>query len=402
MNLRNDLEALRVQHLVLSALFLSSACMTADDAAPTVVERDSAGVSLFEHSNGALQDTVPVEPVLTIGREGDPAYEFHRITGIQILESGNLVVADGGASTIRFFGSDGQHIRTVGQRGEGPAEFGGLTDLWLGRADTIVAHDRGRRRLVYFDSSGVFLDGQDLSDAFPEPPADAPGFCTFPTIAGRLSSGEVIIDGWNCPQFEGADGIRSIQTTLTVLGSKGARRIGTFRAGHLFERGSAANPRESYVFMPIGASLDIAAGAKLYVSEGADYEIRVFDPDGRLSAIYRESSRPPLVSEDLAASFRDDQWVRAPTVPPLRPLPERLGGYDRILVAHDGALWAQRDGAPEAEHQTWVVFSDGGRSVRRLLVPRTTVFSVARSTIWGYQTNELGVQTVVGFEVPSN
>lgn len=381
--------------------FLPTSCTSpGDDDDATVLVRDSVGITVLEHSSSSSSDTVSAAAALRIGKEGDAAYEFHRITGIQVLSSGNIVVADGGASNIRFYQPDGTHIRTIGRRGEGPSEFGGLAELWLARDDTLVAHDRGRRRLVHFDSSGAFSHAEEFSEAFPETPVGAPAFCAPPRVGGRLLDGSVLINGWECPQFEGADGIRAIETTLLLTGGDQEEPIGRFRAGHLFERASAAHPRESYVLLPIGASLDVATAHRLYVSEGVDYEILVHDGQGALVEIWRERVRPPLVQAEHRESLEDHQWGSARGVSPVRPLPERFGGYSRIIRAEDGSLWGKREGPPGADFGEWVIYSPDGRSMRTLVLPEIEAFAVGSDHIWGYQVSEIGIQTLVALRIP--
>jgi hypothetical protein len=159
------------------------ACDPSASATPSVVAvADSAGVRIVTHPGGPFLDTVPMEPVLSIGREGDPDYEFFRVQQVSTLASGNIVVANGGTSELRFYGPDGTFVRRAGRQGGGPAEFGFLSTVYLRPGDTLAVMDSRRRRLAYFDSAGTFVRGESFGEGLE---AFTPDF----TTAGRGGAG---------------------------------------------------------------------------------------------------------------------------------------------------------------------------------------------------------------------
>ncbi|HUF27499.1 MAG TPA: hypothetical protein VMM18_11025 [Gemmatimonadaceae bacterium] len=57
--------------------------------------------------------------------EGDPALQFFEIAGIVRLDDGAIVVLDGGARELRYFGADGRFINRAGPEAAGQASFAG-------------------------------------------------------------------------------------------------------------------------------------------------------------------------------------------------------------------------------------------------------------------------------------
>src|SRR5690606_2238359 len=72
------------------------------DPAPAT---ESPGTDL----SGAV--SVGALPILTIGREGDPRYEFTEIVGAGQLSSGDWVIFDRGSRQLRIFSDNGNHVR---------------------------------------------------------------------------------------------------------------------------------------------------------------------------------------------------------------------------------------------------------------------------------------------------
>ncbi len=77
-----------------------------------------------------------------------------------ILSDGRVVVADGGARQLKFFGKDGEPLVIVGGRGGGPGEFLFLSQVSSGVGDTIFAGDW--RQISRFSPDGAFIDRIEL------------------------------------------------------------------------------------------------------------------------------------------------------------------------------------------------------------------------------------------------
>ena len=134
------------------ALVTMSACTAADSSQ----SRIAAALPLLS-----------AEPALEIGvLEGDVAYTFDQITGVQRLADGRVAVADGGAQEISIYSSDGTFADRWAGEGEGPGEFRALSRIYRAGPDSLFALDTRNQRISRFALDGSFdrqLDGRELS-----------------------------------------------------------------------------------------------------------------------------------------------------------------------------------------------------------------------------------------------
>jgi hypothetical protein len=108
--------------------------------------RDSTGVTIVENYGDPLWregDAWTLREVVRIGRvEGEPEYQFGRITNMTPLSDGMIVVADAMAHKVRFYSPQGVHLRSVGKPGPGPREFGeGTLAVLRSYGDTLLVAD---------------------------------------------------------------------------------------------------------------------------------------------------------------------------------------------------------------------------------------------------------------------
>lgn len=132
----------------------SPGCARGDgDAGGKVVVDTIAGVVHVRH--GADATRWRAREVASIGSAEGPA-SFGRIVSLVADAEGNVYVADGQASEIRVFGSDGAHRRTFGRKGQGPGEFMSLYSLaWIG--DSLAVLDPRSARISLLARSGEWL-----------------------------------------------------------------------------------------------------------------------------------------------------------------------------------------------------------------------------------------------------
>lgn len=370
------------------------ACTGSDGRSPRAwTLRDSAGIRIVTHVSAPSMDTIPLEPALSIGAEGDPDYEFFRVGQVSPLGSGNIVVANGGTSELMFYSPEGEFLRRVGRTGEGPSEFGFLATVHVRGGDTLTVVDPRRRRLVHFDSSGTFVRGesfaQDLTSASPT------SMCVVPGLMGLLADGTRLTTGWGCMEFTGSDGIRPTTTTLVL--ARGERRdtIGTLNTINVWERGSGTGP-DAFDLLPFSHVVSWATGpGSVYLSGGVDYSILVYDSVGALRQIVREEGLAPGVTREDRGLYREEQVARGRPHPDDVPFPERFGAYSRLLVSHEGDLWARWAERPSEEMVRWTVYSADGQTIRRLVLPKIEVHAVRDGRIYGHTEDDVGIQTIL-------
>lgn len=384
--------------MLLSLVVLYLPACTGSNESPlgAVTLEDSAGIRIVSHAAGPFLDTVPLEPVLSIGREGDPDYEFFGVRQVSPLASGNVVVANGGTSELMFYSPDGEYLRRVGRRGEGPSEFGFLTTVYTRDGDTLTVMDPRRRRLVHFDSSGTFVRGESFAQDLTS--ADPTSMCRFPGLMGLLADGTRLTRGWGCMEFTGADGVRPTMTTMVL--ARGERRdtVGTFNTNNVWERSSGEGP-DAFDLIPFSHVMGWATGRdRIFLSHGIDYSVFVYDSVGALRRIFREEISPPSVTREDRELYREERAARERPHPDDVPFPDHFGAYRRLLVSHEGELWARWAERPSEEVIRWTVYSADGQTIRRVVLPNIEVHAIRDGRIYGHTENDLGIQTILVLE----
>jgi hypothetical protein len=83
--------------------------------------------------------------------------QFQAAAGIAVDSSGNIYVADIGASVVRKFSSTGTSIGTIGSSGSGDGQFTGPVGIAIDSGNNLYVADSGNNRIEKFDSAGTFV-----------------------------------------------------------------------------------------------------------------------------------------------------------------------------------------------------------------------------------------------------
>jgi hypothetical protein len=374
-----------------------------------VLVRDSAGIRIIENAVPEWSEgtgwTVEPEPWLDIGlADGDSAFLFSRIAGIAELETGEVVVADGGSSQIRVFDTAGRHLRSFGRPGEGPGEFRLLLDL-LGRSgDTLFLNDyhreieaygtdgtyRGTTRFEavaeYVVASPVarFPDGTHLRATSPQ---------SYPIPPGRQQ--------W------------TDSTTFLLHEANGALR-GEVARRPMIVFNVDAEVRGGVVSYlgPIGS---VAGGKdRIYYSYPDDWNIEVRSPDGALTQLIRRRFTPVPITSEMQAAARaifarqlESASISSEQIQRLlerMPFASTLTAHARMIVDDEGALWVNEADAEAILAETapltgvghvWSVFTADGRWLGRVQMPSNlTVLAISANSVAGTARDELDVEHV--------
>jgi hypothetical protein len=97
------------------------------------------------------------------------------------LAEDRFVVANGGATDLRYYDAQGQHLATIGRQGEGPGEFRSLSALMRGPADTLIVYDNQARRFSVISPEPAFVRDFRFNDA---------GIVSL--VIGRTSTGNFV------------------------------------------------------------------------------------------------------------------------------------------------------------------------------------------------------------------
>ena len=139
-------------------------------------------------------------------------------------------------------------------------------------------------------------------------------------------------------------------------------------------------------------------------TNGATYEVRIFDDAGDLRMIARLDEAPPVRTDQHLETYvrnpggrqRDEAWVRE-RLEEYRSLelPESLPAYTLVLLADTGHLWAKRYRMRGESMDHWDVFAADGVHLGRVMVPASfRIEEISRGQVVGIATDELGVERV--------
>lgn len=129
-------------------------------------------------------------PLLDIGSAPDDTTEWIGVAeGVTMVGDSEIVVADRGFASLRYFDRTGAFKRAAGRAGSGPGEFDYIARLFH-CGDSLVVQDIGSRQFMVFGESGAFARAYR-----PQGPAGARFDSPYRLACGP--SGAFIDIGWN-------------------------------------------------------------------------------------------------------------------------------------------------------------------------------------------------------------
>lgn len=383
--------------------FGATACGPVDSGSDASFQRrDSAGVEIVESFRPAWLEgeewKVGPEPLLRIGVvEGDAAYQFTGVTGAVRLDDGTVVVADGGAQEVRFFGPDGRFREGVGRQGGGPGEFTGLSGLGKDGAGGVWAYDFSLRRITWLDESG---EVSGLTSLGMEP--------AMLNAVGVLPGGTFLLKQlWGAEQTSGASstGLRRDPIAVVRFGGDGTLvdTLGLFPGREVYLTDEGGRGVMNTPPFARNASTTLR-GDRVVVGPQRSFELLEMSPEGRLLRVVRVAGRETGVGpEELEAYIRG----RLQAAPPERhaeirrsledmPVPETMPPYGGIRGDEDGNLWVGAWAMYPEVAVSWDVFDVRGAWLGTVrLPPGFDPMDIGSEWILGVEKDGLDVEYVV-------
>lgn len=375
---------------LMTVLVGSGACSGGEEPAPSTTQHDSAGVHVVENGRTArssvskwIVDTMPL--VRIGGGLGDRP--LFRVQGAVRLTSGQIAVADGGSSEIRYYDDNGRLTVTTGGQGEGPGEFVRISQLLRAPSDSLMVYDGALRRLTILARDGDVARTELLPD---DTGSD-------PVVAGVFSNGTLLI---RAPQPKLAEGRFRIPTTLWTLSNGVIDSVGLDVGWTAVSFQAAGRP--FLLVAPFGTfGYTVVSGDAYYTLRSDRYEVRRFNSSGELEAIVRRAVSPrPIGSADVDAElerhldrYTSEGAVRDAvfavlkdmavpgTMPVVGPFHESLPA---LKIDGDGHVWVREYTPPRTSGTHWSVFDTNG-------VYLSTVDMVS-----GLEPSEIGTDYVLG------
>lgn len=397
--------------LVVALVAASPVGCVGNAGAPGVVRTDSAGVTIVTNSREAIAAaprwTLAPEPVLSIESPEDGDYTLFRVGDVAPLSGGRLAVANAGSNEVYVFDGDGTLAFRFGRKGDGPGEFQRIVSLVALLGDSVAVFDAAHRRLSVFDSAGTLCREVSLADVMTV--AGAP----YEAVVRPLPGGDLVLA--TKPGFgpHGGEGVYRSQSEWLRLNPAGRQiaSYGMVLGAQMFITGHAAGAPM------FGAITYVAtAGDALVVGTGESTEVRVHEPDGRLSLIIRWPDHDRTVTQARidgwltarASQLPEAQRAAARSVMQELPHAAREPPYQDIIGAADGHVWVgnYRDpttaaywtARPPARH--WLVFALDGSLAATVDTPAGFTPRLVRGErVIGVYRDELDVESVRAYQM---
>lgn len=400
----------RLGRNVIASAILLAGCggdQFADGHEP-VVDTLRSGTVVVQNSERGLWDIDPgarwtvVESLRFGSADGSGPDVFGSVSELIVDDLGRMWVVDAMANELRVFDADGRFVRTLGRTGEGPSEFKRIGPAFLGPDATVWVEDLSLLRWEVFDTAGVRVEGHPVPSSLrgglrhwtrdrlllvlAQLPGSRPmvGLVAYEkTQDGAIEPEGRVLELPPEPRPEGLITVRSDRFSTQVPAPFTSRSFGVFGAGldYWFSDGRARR---------------------------GGYEVHQMNLDsGRTRLTIKRRFTPTQIPDSLRALAIDSlrQEFREYGMPvgalTLDVVPQEYPSFRDFSLSTDGTLWVRRvfpDGLVAFD-----VFAPDGRLLGR---PNMTVdlagmriASITTTSIFGIDTDELGVDRVVRLDI---
>jgi hypothetical protein len=387
-----------------AALFglCASAACTGSNSGPEplgagdYVPWDSLGIRMVESPSEVLETALPwvvgTEPDLQLGHvEGDRPFLFQDIGGIATLPDGGILVVDGGSHELRWFDASGEHIRTTGGPGQGPGQFFMPRLVPQFQADSLLIFNRVQRTFTW-----VAMDGS-AERRFRGPEGNLLAGGPLAASGSKVLVGSVVSASTACPVLNEPCGIPHIVHWTDVTDAT-ADTLAVYSARSALVGEPGTPP---VLFMGPFEQMGLAAvGSHGPVVEGdPEFELRQFDSEGRLVAIFRVDAGTrvtPLEALDRHVQQSSDP-AEMRRIYLLMGLPEVLPAFQALRVDDLGWYWAQmfKWSGEKSEWSEWLVLDPEGQARGIVELPSDLeVHAIGETYIIGRWIDDLRVEYV--------
>lgn len=322
----------------------------------------------------AAERRVAAVPVREVARSGVDTL-FQQVTGVDVDSHGRVYVADWFAARVAVLDSMGRLLETVGRKGLGPAEFRSMRGLQVLPGDSLLVYDPSAARLT------VFAPGEP-HPAYVLNVGAAAGGVPFHIRRTRANDAHLAMFR---PGFRGDDTARATER-LRVLELDGRPRGEPIRAypSRGFLR---VGDRSNFAVTPDPFGREglyaLGAGDRVHYLWSDSLAVETLDLQGRRTGGFSVRYRPPRVGPadvdaELAGMPPDMVRVFRPALED--SLPETWPAARGLLADSQGRLWIGLH-TPAGEPREWAVFTDAGRYLGSVFLPRRTELHAVRGSL---------------------
>ena len=339
-------------------------------------------------SNGKKPAAVKGQPAkmalveeLAVGGGGNLDESLSQVSTFVVDGEGGIFALDFKEQKIKVFDKSGKFLRQIGKPGQGPGELGMASGIQLLADGTLVVEDATNRRLAYFKPSGEFIKNISTSDklALVNILMDGKGNAIGREMGVTEGNAKMFFeikkfDSGFKPLFT----LDKIEFPVPIPGSGTKINI--------------LDMISAYQFSPAGS---------IYYGRNADYEIRVYSPEGKLvRRILKEYDRVKVTQADI-----DEMLERMPNLAPgvnvkdMFTFPEVFPPYQVFVLDDQGRLFVRTftKGKAKGEYLFDVFDADGVFFAQFISKADLRVFKAGKA--YGIEETDDGYQVIKRYAV---
>lgn len=378
---------------LLAAMLSLTACTAATERSGSGrTMRDSAGVSIVEHSASLIASlpewTIDTAPLAELrGDESDT--QFANILDAVQRADGGTYVADQALRDIRAFTREGRFDRVIARSGRGPGEVGYVTRLQLLTGDSLAFVDANNRRLSVFAPDGHFVrqvlfprfaNGSTVRISAQQGDGRLLGSLRLPLVDAPERKDSVYrtpfaIVTFRAPAATVSDTVASpaLVDTIAVVPDGEAYRANTIERGETFA--------DEYP-LRFGRTTAIASdGPLVHIATNETPEIVTYGEHGVVRRIRSERTPRPVTAQDrtrLESQVLDGVTTSARPTGQKAELQRMIQGWryatthpfaNRLLAATDGSVWTEEPWILVDDLREYLVYDSRGWAVARVVLP---------------------------------
>lgn len=248
------------------------------------------GVKVIKNPKSALYPAsiFRLEEELSLGKaEGEEAYLFSRINGLDVDDDGNLYVLDYGSAQVWVFDDRGVFLRTIGRKGQGPGEMEMPVFVQVEPSGELFVFDYLRQNLITFSLDGKYLRQSRTRESFVPLRIDHQG-----NIVGSVGLAPPPIGGRELKKYF----LTQDQPLVIAREDQDRNR----------------QKAEMAVAKP-ALACDVSSQGNIVWGKSDAYELRILDPQGVPIRFIQKKHDPLPLSERDRKFYQDEyaDWIRA-------------------------------------------------------------------------------------------
>ncbi len=231
-----------------------------------------------------LKKRIVFKEELSIGEiEGDENYMFGEFISFNTDDEGNFYVSDIDNHRIQKYDAKGKYLMTIGRKGQGPGEFEYLSKPQFDKGNNLYIYDLGNKRISFFDRDGKFLRQINAPRMSTEIAINSENM-----IIGSSRKFSREKDSYKVFKAFGIFDEEFNQVKILFKDEESNKRI----------EGGRGLSAPQMLFQPY-LIFDLTDSDMIYTGYPEKYEVKIYDPRGKLSRVIQRDCDPkPVTNED--------------------------------------------------------------------------------------------------------